>query len=147
MLCFFVRLFGCWLLITLWFWSKGCISEVGLVVGLLQCNRLTLLPTEVSEGGGRWCHLGVVGVILVSYPEYTHWVYTPVSYSEYTRECHSRVILNSRVILGCPVISLPLMSESYECTNAAHRSISWCDLYMASIVGSTEGFFWHRTLS
>ena len=72
---------------------------------------------------------GGVGVILVSLVSFschtptTRTEYTPVSYFEYTRECHSRVILNSRVILGCPVISLPLMSESYECTNAAHRNI------------------------
>ena len=54
-----------------------------LLVGLLQSNGLTLLPPEVSEGR-RGCHLGVVGVILVSYPEYTR-VYTLVSYPGYTR--------------------------------------------------------------
>ena len=57
-----------------------------LLVGLLQSNGLTLLPPEVSEGR-RGCHLGVVGVILVSYPEYTR-VYTGVirvSYSSHTQ--------------------------------------------------------------
>ena len=55
-------------------------------MGLLQSNGLTLLPPEVSEGR-RGCHLGVVGVILVSYPEYTR-VYTGVirvSYPSHTQ--------------------------------------------------------------
>ena len=79
----------------------------------------------------RWCHSRVILRV----------------HALSIHRCHSRVILSSRVILGCPVIRLPLMSESYECTNAAHRSISWCDSYMVSIVGWAEGTLWHRTLS
>ena len=52
-------------------------------MGLLQGNRLTLLPPEVSEGGGRGCHLGVVGVIRVSSSEYIFWCHTS-STREYT---------------------------------------------------------------
>ena len=57
-------------------------------------------------GGGRWCHLGVVGVIPVSYPEYarvyTEYIfvyhtpsaleYTPVSFPGHTQfSRHTRV--------------------------------------------------------
>ena len=81
-------------------WLVRHISEVVLVVGLLHCNRLTLLPPEVSEGSA-----GVILVSLVSFPchttstrEYTavsfpcHTPSTPVSFSGHTQfSRHTRV--------------------------------------------------------
>ena len=119
-----------------------------MVVGLLQGNRLTLLPPEVSEGGGG------VGVILVSFachPPSTYFgVILQVHTIEYTLECHTpsthdRVytgvsfpghILTSRVILGCPVISVSLMSESYNCTNVVRYdgvTCTWEDFYRRAV--------------
>ena len=85
----FFSLFGGWPGNSVIVFLYPCISEVGLVVGLLQGNRLTLLPPEVSEGGGG------VGVILVSFachPPSTYFgVILQVHTIEYTLECHSRV--------------------------------------------------------
>ena len=106
-----------------------------MVVGLLQGNRLTLLPPEVSEGGG-------VGVILVSFachPPSTYFgVILQVHTIEYTYTGVSFPghILTSRVILGCPVISVPLMSESYHCTNAVRYdavTCTWEDFYRRAV--------------
>ena len=98
--------------------------------GWFGCGTFAMQSSHASANGGvggrratvsswcRWCHSRVILRV----------------HALSIHRCHSRVILSSRVILGCPVIRLPLMSESYECTNATHRSILWCDLYMVSKV-------------
>ena len=106
------------LLRLVWLWDF-CTAIVSRFC-LRRCRR----GARVSSWC-RWCHSRVILRVHASIQRCHSRVIRRV------HRCHSRVILNSRVILGCLVIRLPLMSESYNWTRV-HR-MARCDLYLVGL--------------